>query len=189
MLTTLIFALLAAPTAPKAAASFVDEVHAIFQTSEGEIEVRLLPKEAPKTVDNFVMLAMGLKPWLDPKTNEKVKRPLYDGTIFHRVIPGFMIQGGDPLGTGMGGTGETFEDEFGSGRKFDQPYLLAMANSGPNTNSSQFFITEVPTPHLDGRHTIFGIVIRGQELVAQIARKGNGAVTLNRVRIVQVRKK
>ena len=151
-----------------------EELYATLETSLGTIKVRLLPKEAPKTVANFVGLATGTKEWTDPKTGQKVKRPLYDGTIFHRVIPEFMIQGGDPLGRGIGGPGYKFEDEFGA-RKFDKPGLLAMANAGPNTNGSQFFITEVACPWLNGRHTIFGEVIDGMEVVRTIARVRKGA--------------
>ncbi len=152
-----------------------EELFATFKTSLGDIEVKLLSKEAPKTVQNFVGLATGEKEWTDPNTGSKTTRPLYDGTTFHRVIADFMIQGGDPLGTGYGGPGFKFEDEFQSGRGFDKPCLLAMANSGPNTNGSQFFITEVATPDLDGRHTIFGEGIKGCELVGQIARTREGS--------------
>ncbi|WP_262852741.1 peptidylprolyl isomerase [Mumia quercus] len=128
-------------------------------TNHGDITVTLFPDEAPKTVANFVGLATGAKTWTDPESGKEMSgKPLYDGTIFHRVIPGFMIQGGDPLGTGMGGPGYQFEDEIVDGLTFDRPYLLAMANGGPDTNGSQFFITSVPTPHLDGLHTIFGEV-------------------------------
>ncbi len=147
-----------------------EDLYATFQTSAGDIVVKLFPKDAPKTVENFVGLAMGEKQWTDPRSNEKTKKPLYDGVVFHRVIPDFMIQGGDPLGTGTGGPGYRFEDEFQSGRTFDKPCLLAMANAGPNTNGSQFFITEKPTPWLNNRHTIFGEVTKGCALVAQIAR-------------------
>jgi len=150
------------------------EMLATLETSMGTIRVRLFPQEAPKTVENFVGLATGTKEWTDPTTGEKVRRPLYDGTIFHRVIPEFMIQGGDPRGNGTGGPGYTFEDEFQSGRKFDRPGLLAMANAGPNTNGSQFFITEVPTPWLNNRHTIFGEVVEGMEVVRAIARTERG---------------
>ena len=124
----------------------------------GDIVIELFPNHAPKTVANFVELATGAKEWVDPNISEKVKTNLYDGTIFHRVIPGFMIQGGDPLGSGMGGPGYNFADEFHGELNFDKPYLLAMANAGPNTNGSQFFITVEPTPHLDRKHTIFGEV-------------------------------
>lgn len=145
------------------------EMLATLETSMGTIRVRLFPQEAPKTVENFVGLATGTKEWTDPTTGEKVRRPLYDGTIFHRVIPEFMIQGGDPRGNGTGGPGYTFEDEFQSGRKFDRPGLLAMANAGPNTNGSQFFVTTVATPWLDGRHTIFGEVADDASLDVAVA--------------------
>ena len=131
---------------------------AILKTSMGEITIELFPNQAPKTVKNFVDLATGAKEWIDPNIGEKVKTKLYDGTIFHRVIPGFMIQGGDPLGSGMGGPGYNFADEFHGELSFDRPYLLAMANAGPNTNGSQFFITVAPTPWLNQKHTIFGEV-------------------------------
>jgi len=162
------------------------DLYAIFQTSEGNLTIKLFEKDAPKTVANFVGLATGKKKWTDPRSGAaKEGVPLYDGTVFHRVIPQFMIQGGDPLGTGTGDPGYRFEDEFGSGRRFDKPGLLAMANAGPNTNGSQFFITEVPTPHLNNRHTIFGEVLKGGELVPKIGRKANGQVKLNRVEIVR----
>jgi peptidyl-prolyl cis-trans isomerase A (cyclophilin A) len=146
------------------------DLYATFKTSMGDIVIKLFCKDAPKTVENFVGLATGEKQWTDPRNNEASNKPLYDGTIFHRVIPDFMIQGGDPLGEGTGGPGYQFEDEFQSGRGFDKPCLMAMANSGPNTNGSQFFITEVATKHLNGKHTIFGEVVKGCELVAKIAR-------------------
>lgn len=141
-----------------------------FETSKGNITCVLYEKQAPKTVKNFIGLAQGTKEWIDPKTNKKVKNPLYDGTIFHRVIPGFMIQGGDPMGMGIGGPGYQFEDEIVKDLVFDCPGRLAMANSGPNTNGSQFFITVVPTPWLNGRHTIFGQVIEGQKVIEDIIR-------------------
>ena len=143
-------------------------LYAIFHTTMGTITCSLFEKDAPKTVDNFVGLAEGTKEWTDPKTQAKVKKRFYDGLMFHRVIPQFMIQGGDPEGTGRGGPGYRFEDEFTSGLKFDQPGRLAMANAGPNTNGSQFFITTVPTPWLDNRHTIFGQVVEGQDVVGAI---------------------
>ena len=160
-----------------------DELYATFKTSMGSIVIKLFAKDAPKTVENFVGLATGEKEWTDPNSGEKSNRPLYDGTLFHRVIPDFMIQGGDPLGRGTGGPGYKFGDEFGSGRRFSKPGLLAMANSGPNTNGSQFFITEIPTPWLDNKHTIFGEVVQGLELVPKITRAGNGTVTLESVQI------
>ncbi|MFN3325259.1 MAG: peptidylprolyl isomerase [Bryobacteraceae bacterium] len=144
-------------------------LYATIHTSMGDIKVRLFEKEAPLTVENFVALARGEKEYKDPRTGEMSKKPLYDGLTFHRVIPGFMIQGGDPLGDGTGGT-EPIPDEFVEDLQFDVPGRLAMANSGPDSGSCQFFVTEVPTPHLNGRHTIFGQVVEGQELVAEIAR-------------------
>jgi peptidyl-prolyl cis-trans isomerase A (cyclophilin A) len=129
-----------------------------LHTNHGDINLTLFPDHAPKTVANFVGLATGEKEWTDPRTGEKSAKPLYDGTTFHRVISGFMIQGGDPTGTGMGGPGYQFGDEFHPELKFDRPYLLAMANAGPGTNGSQFFITVGPTPHLNRKHTIFGEV-------------------------------
>ncbi|MEA2699704.1 MAG: peptidyl-prolyl cis-trans isomerase [Myxococcales bacterium] len=130
---------------------------AVIETTEGKFHCELYEKQAPITVANFVGLARGVRPWKDPKTGEWVKKPLYDGLIFHRVIPGFMIQGGDPLGVGMGNPGYRFKDEIAPDLKFDKPGLLAMANSGPATNGSQFFITEGTPEHLTGRHTIFGL--------------------------------
>jgi peptidyl-prolyl cis-trans isomerase A (cyclophilin A) len=142
---------------------------ATLRTNQGPIVIRLFPDHAPKTVRNFVDLAQGGREWTDPRTGSVTTGRLYDGTIFHRVIPNFMIQGGDPLGTGTGGPGYQFADEFHPDLQFDRPYLLAMANAGPGTNGSQFFITTVPTPHLNRRHTIFGEVIQGQEIVDQIS--------------------
>jgi peptidyl-prolyl cis-trans isomerase A (cyclophilin A) len=131
---------------------------ATLHTSAGDIRIQLYGHHAPKTVKNFVDLATGGVEWKHPGTGQKTNEPLYDGTIFHRVIAGFMVQGGDPLGEGYGGPGYKFGDEFHPELVFDRPYLLAMANSGPNTNGSQFFITVAPTPHLNRRHTIFGEV-------------------------------
>jgi peptidyl-prolyl cis-trans isomerase A (cyclophilin A) len=145
------------------------DIWATLQTSKGTIVVKLFSKDAPKTVANFVGLASGEKEWTDPRDGRKKKTPLYDGTEFHRVIPTFMIQGGDPEGTGRGQPGFTFEDEFQSGRKFDKKGLLAMANRGPNTNGSQFFITTSTPTHLDGKHTIFGEVVSGYPVVEAIA--------------------
>ncbi len=147
-----------ASTTTKSAATTPAAQHpkAIFNTTAGQITCTLFPEKAPMTVANFIGLATGTKDWTNPSSGAKMHgKPLYDGTVFHRVIPGFMIQGGDPLGNGTGDPGYKFKDEF-SDLTFDQPGRLAMANSGPNTNGSQFFITEVPTPHLNGRHTIFG---------------------------------
>jgi peptidyl-prolyl cis-trans isomerase A (cyclophilin A) len=131
---------------------------ATLHTSAGDIKINLFGNHAPKTVTNFVELATGAREWTDPATREKTSRPLYDGTIFHRVIDNFMIQGGDPLGRGTGGPGYNFADEFHPELSFDRPYLLAMANAGPATNGSQFFITTTKTPHLNRKHTIFGEV-------------------------------
>jgi len=142
---------------------------ATLRTSEGTVLVRLFPDQAPKTVRNFVDLAEGSREWTDPRTRQPTAARLYDGTIFHRVIPRFMIQGGDPLGTGTGGPGYRFADEIHPDLQFDRPYLLAMANAGPGTNGSQFFITVVPTPHLNGKHTIFGEVVDGREVVDRIS--------------------
>lgn len=143
--------------------------YAILNTTEGTIVCRLFEKEAPKTVANFTDLAEGKREWTHPVNRKKTKDPLYHGTIFHRVIPNFMIQGGDPAGTGMGGPGYQFEDETkGSPHKFDKPGKLAMANAGPNTNGSQFFITVAPTAWLTGNHTIFGEVVEGQDVVEKI---------------------
>ncbi|PYX37127.1 MAG: peptidylprolyl isomerase [Acidobacteria bacterium] len=149
--------------------------YATFSTSEGTIVCRLFEKEAPKTVQNFIDLAEGKREWTHPVTHKKGKDRLYDGTIFHRVIPNFMIQGGDPAGTGFGGPGYQFEDETkGSPHKFDKPGKLAMANAGPNTNGSQFFITVAPTQWLTGNHTIFGEVVEGQDVVEKIVSAPRG---------------
>jgi peptidyl-prolyl cis-trans isomerase A (cyclophilin A) len=142
---------------------------ATLRTNRGTVLVRLFPDQSPKTVQNFVDLAEGNREWTDPGTRIAAKARLYDGTIFHRVIPRFMIQGGDPLGTGTGGPGYSFADEFHPDLVFDRPYLLAMANAGPATNGSQFFITTVPTPHLNRKHTIFGEVIEGSDVVDAIS--------------------
>jgi peptidyl-prolyl cis-trans isomerase A (cyclophilin A) len=131
---------------------------ATLHTTAGDIAVNLFGNHAPKTVVNFVELATGAKEWTDPRTGQKTTANLYDGTVFHRVIDNFMIQGGDPLGRGTGGPGYNFGDEFHPELSFDRPYLFAMANAGPNTNGSQFFITTTPTPHLNRKHTIFGEV-------------------------------
>src|ERR1700749_1557196 len=144
--------------------------YATLNTSEGKIVVRLFESDAPITVQNFVELAEGKKEWVHPGTKEKSTNKLFDGTIFHRVIPNFMIQGGDPTGTGMGGPGYRFQDETkGSPHSFDKPGKLAMANSGPGTNGSQFFITVAPTTWLTGKHTIFGEVIEGSDLVQSLS--------------------
>ncbi|MGB6869140.1 MAG: peptidylprolyl isomerase [Acidobacteriaceae bacterium] len=165
----------------------------IFDTSMGRMTCKLFDKEAPEAVANFVGLATGTKEWTDPKTNQKVQgKPFYDGTTFHRVIPEFMIQGGDPMGTGEGGPGYSFKDEFDPNLNFDVPGRLAMANSGPDTNGSQFFITETPQPHLDQHYTIFGqcddpslLVVQS---IARVNRDSNDRpvdpVLLNKVTVI-----
>jgi peptidyl-prolyl cis-trans isomerase A (cyclophilin A) len=150
---------------------------ATLHTTLGDIVIELFPNHAPKTVENFVGLATGSKEWSDPRTGKKSNEKLYDGTIFHRVISGFMIQGGDPLGQGFGGPGYQFADEFHSELQFDRPYILAMANSGPGTNGSQFFITVAATAWLNRKHTIFGEVkdAASQAVVDKIATTPTGA--------------
>src|ERR1700690_984376 len=155
--------------------SMTNTLTATLRTSQGTVQVRLFPDHAPKTVANFVELAEGGREWTDPRTRQATTGRLYDGTVFHRVIPRFMIQGGDPLGTGTGGPGYKFGDEIHPDLRFDRPYLLAMANAGPGTNGSQFFITTVPTPHLNGKHTIFGEVIDGADVVDAITRLKTGS--------------
>ncbi|MEU8920115.1 peptidylprolyl isomerase [Kitasatospora sp. NPDC048545] len=148
-----------------------EELYATLKTNQGDIVIRLLPNHAPKTVSNFVELATGERQWVDPNTGRPSTAKLYDGTVFHRIIQGFMIQGGDPLGNGTGGPGYEFADEFHPDLAFTKPYLLAMANSGPGTNGSQFFITVSPTTWLTGKHTIFGEVAddAGKKVVDAIA--------------------
>ncbi len=144
------------------------ELYAQFVTTEGNFTVRLFDQEAPKTVENFVGLAEGTKPWMDPRSNQKVTKPYYDGVIVHRVIDGFMIQSGDPLGQGIGGPGYTFKDEFHPTRRHSKAGILSMANRGPNTNGGQFFITLGQTPHLDDRHSVFGEVVEGMDVIRKI---------------------
>ncbi|WP_151773788.1 peptidylprolyl isomerase [Streptomyces abyssomicinicus] len=146
-----------------------EQLYATLKTNHGDIEIRLFPDHAPKTVKNFVELAKGEREWVNPATGQKTSDKLYDGTVFHRVISGFMLQGGDPLGNGTGGPGYQFEDEFHPDLSFNKPYLLAMANAGPGTNGSQFFITVAPTTWLNRKHTIFGEVTAGQKVVDAIA--------------------
>ncbi len=152
--------------------------YATLHTNHGNIRIELYPDHAPKTVRNFIGLADGTQEWTDPKTGAKSSKPLYDGVVFHRVISGFMIQGGDPLGTGTGGPGYKFGDEFHPEKSFDKPYLLAMANAGPGTNGSQFFITVGATPWLNFKHTIFGEVAdaEGRAVVDAIAALPVGAM-------------
>jgi peptidyl-prolyl cis-trans isomerase A (cyclophilin A) len=145
-------------------------IFAHFTTSEGNFSARLFDAEVPKTVANFAGLADGSLEWTDPRTGRKVKQPYYDGTIFHRVIADFMIQGGDPLGQGTGGPGFTFADEFSAKLRHDKPGILSMANRGPNTNGGQFFITLVPTPWLDNKHSVFGEITEGMDVVEKIGR-------------------
>jgi peptidyl-prolyl cis-trans isomerase A (cyclophilin A) len=144
--------------------------YAQFTTSMGNFTVLLFEQDAPKTVANFVGLAEGTKEWTDPKTGQKVKRPYYDGLIFHRIIDGFMIQGGDPLGAGTGGPGYQFADEFSPKLRHSKEGILSMANSGANTNGGQFFITLGPTPHLDNKHSVFGEVVEGMDVVRKIGK-------------------
>lgn len=148
-----------------------ENLYATLKTNRGDIVVELFPNHAPKTVRNFVGLAEGTREWTDPQTGSPSNERFYDGLVFHRVIEGFMIQGGDPEGTGRGGPGYQFKDEFHPELSFSKPYLLAMANAGPGTNGSQFFITVTPTPHLNRRHTIFGEVADqpSRDVVDQIA--------------------
>jgi len=164
---------------------------ATFVTNKGSFKVRLMPENAPNTVANFVELATGRREWTDPRDGRRKTGPLFDGTVFHRVILDFMIQGGDPAGTGTGGPGYSFKDECPPGGPgFDRAGLLAMANAGPNTNGSQFFVTVVPTPWLTGKHTIFGEVSEGMQVVNAISAVETGSgdrpvreVMLERVKI------
>lgn len=155
-----------------------EDLWATLKTNKGDIKIHLFPNHAPKTVENFVGLAEGTQEYRDPETGEQKTGRFYDGLGFHRVIDGFMIQGGCPLGTGTGGPGYTFKDEFHPELSFDRPYLLAMANAGPGTNGSQFFITVGPTPHLNNRHTIFGEVedSESQAVVDAIASTKTGSM-------------
>jgi peptidyl-prolyl cis-trans isomerase A (cyclophilin A) len=141
-----------------------------FHTTLGDFTIELFDTQAPKTVANFAGLADGTKEWKHPKTGESHKKPFYDGIIFHRIIEGFMIQGGDPLGQGFGGPGYQFADEFHPDLRHDRAGILSMANAGPNSNGSQFFITLAPTPHLDRKHTVFGQVVEGLDVVEKIGR-------------------
>ena len=167
--------------------------YAHFDTTEGSFTIRLFEKEAPRHVANFVGLAEGTKEWQDPATGERKKAPYYDGVIFHRIIEGFMIQGGDPLGQGTGGPGYKFADEFHPSLRHGKAGMLSMANAGPNTNGSQFFITLGPTPHLDNRHSVFGEVVTGLDVVKKIGAVPTGGqdrpvkpVVMNQVTIERV---
>jgi peptidyl-prolyl cis-trans isomerase A (cyclophilin A) len=155
--------------------------YAIFETPLGNIVCRLLEKEAPKTVENFIGLAEGTREFTNPMTGKKEKRNYYDGLTFHRVIPQFMIQGGCPRGDGRGGPGYSFQDEFHPALKHSKAGRLSMANAGPNTNGSQFFITVAPTPHLDNRHTIFGEVLEGQDVADKISNTARDSMDRPRV--------
>ena len=159
-----------APSLPPVTLPTEPGEYAVLYTSQGTIVCRLFPDEAPKTVENFIGLAQGTKRWTNPATGKLMRTPLYSGTVFHRVIPDFMIQGGDPLGTGEGSPGYKFDDEISANRHFDKPGILAMANSGPNTNGSQFFITVAPAEHLDGHYSIFGEVVSGQDVADAISK-------------------
>jgi peptidyl-prolyl cis-trans isomerase A (cyclophilin A) len=166
------------PTAtfPEINAAGKGQLYARFVTTMGNIVIRLEEERAPKTVRNFVGLATGSQEWVHPRTGQAQKGvPYYDGTIFHRVIPDFMIQGGDPLGVGTGGPGYKFQDEFHPDLKHSGPGVLSMANSGPATNGSQFFLTERATPHLDNRHSVFGVAVAGADIIKKIARVATGA--------------
>jgi peptidyl-prolyl cis-trans isomerase A (cyclophilin A) len=145
-------------------------MHALFTTSEGNFKVRLFDQEVPRTVANFAGLAEGTQEFTDPKTGLKTKRPFYDGLVFHRVIGGFMLQGGCPAGTGTGGPGYKFADEFNPKLRHSKPGILSMANAGPNTNGSQFFVTLAATPHLDNKHSVFGEVVEGMDVVNKIGK-------------------
>ena len=164
------------------------DLYARMNTSLGAIVIRLEEKKVPNTVKNFVGLATGAMPWTDPRTNQQVQRPFYDGLVFHRVIKNFMLQGGCPLGRGTGGPGYRFDDEFDKSLRHDRPGVLSMANSGPGTNGSQFFITEVPTPHLNDKHSVFGYVVAGMDVVTKIADvpKGAGDRPVTDVKITNV---
>jgi len=163
-------------TFPEIRVSGSGQLYARFVTTHGNIVIRLEEERAPKTVKNFVGLATGTQEWVHPRTGQAQKgKNYYDGTIFHRVIPDFMIQGGDPLGAGTGGPGYRFEDEFHPQLRHSGPGVLSMANSGPGTNGSQFFLTERATPHLDDKHSVFGLAIAGIDAIKKIARVATGA--------------
>jgi peptidyl-prolyl cis-trans isomerase A (cyclophilin A) len=182
------------PAAPEIKLKQPPGLYTVLDTTMGRIVCRLFPDKAPETIKNFVGLANGTKRWYDDKKKAWAERRYYDGLTFHRVIPQFMIQGGDQLGTGMGNIGYTFKDEFVPDLRFDKPGRLAMANAGPSTNGAQFFITVAPTPHLNNHHTIFGEVVEGQavaDAISQVPRtagdKPNMPVVINKVTIVEVK--
>ena len=167
--------------------------YAKFETTLGNFTVQLFEDKVPETVGNFVGLVEGTKEWKHPKSGEKSTKPYYDGIVFHRVIEGFMIQGGDPLGQGYGGPGYNFKDEFHPELRHDQAGVLSMANAGPNTNGSQFFITLAATPHLDRRHSVFGKVVEGLDVIRAIGNTPTDSqdrpktpVVMNKVSIVRV---
>ena len=167
-------------------------LYAVMATNQGEITIQLEEEKTPETVKNFVGLATGEKEYTDPKTNEKSNAPFYDGTVFHRVIKDFMIQGGDRLGQGVGGPGYRFKDEFDSSLKHTGPGILSMANAGPNTNGSQCFITLVATPWLDNKHAVFGKVVKGLDVVQKIGVCATGSndrpreeIRIEKLRIVR----
>ena len=168
------------------------DVYAVLETNHGTVKIKLFYQEVPKTVQNFIDLVEGKKEFTDPFTHAQVKKKFYDGLIFHRVIPDFMIQGGDPQGTGMGGPGYEFSDEFHPNLKHNKPGVLSMANAGPNTNGSQFFITVNPTPWLDNRHSVFGEVVEGMDIIENISKVATDSqdrpvqeVKINKVIIVR----
>lgn len=188
--TTLAFAAKAPEKKKTEATKGKKKMFAVFNTNQGTFKIQLFPDKAPKTVENFVGLAKGTKEWTDPKSGKKEKKPFYDGLTFHRLIPGFMIQGGDPKGDGSGGPGFKFDDEFSPDLKHTKPGFLSMANAGPGTNGSQFFVTVAATPWLDGKHTIFGEVTEGMDVVTKISKLKTGpmdrpveAVTIKTVKI------
>jgi peptidyl-prolyl cis-trans isomerase A (cyclophilin A) len=183
-----------AETAKPSASKYGPGIYAHFTTTRGNFIVKFFEKDAPKTVENFVGLAEGKKPWTDPRTGRQIRRPYYRNVLFHRVIPNFMIQGGDPEGTGMGGPGYTFDDEISPNHRHNKPGIVSMANRGPNTNGGQFFITVAPYPSLDGNYSIFGEVVEGLQNVVAISKvprsQGNNRpltdVVINNVRIERV---